>query len=468
MSKIPRSSKAAVLFTCITAALAGLLFGLDIGVVSGARVHFQSDFGIGDSVGEQIVSALLWGAVAGTFASGHFARKYGRRPTLIASAIIFVLGSIACGLATSAWMLIGARFILGTAVGAASFTAPLYLSEVAPQKIRGSLISMYQLMITIGILLAFLSDTWLSSYSSWTFGGQGNWRLMLGIVAIPASLMLVGVLILPESPRWLRLAGRNENARKVLETLREAAEVEPELQAIDESLKIKQAGGVLFKTNPDFRRVIFLGVTLQMIQQLTGINVIMYYAPKIFEVAGFESALGQMWGTVAIGVTNVLATFIAIAFVDKLGRKPIMVAGLWVMGISMIAVGSILNHGVAGNQGLSYLAIAFLMVFIIGFAMSAGPIVWILCSEIYPLSGRDFGVTVSTATNWIVNGIVGATFLTLLNKAGEGNTFWLYGLMNIGFLVVFKFFVPETKGVSLEKIEENLYAGKPLREIGNL
>lgn len=468
MSKTPRSSKAAVLFTCITAALAGLLFGLDIGVVSGARVHFQNDFGIGDSVGEQVVSALLWGAVAGTFASGYFARKYGRRPTLIASAIIFVLGSIACGFATSAGMLIAARFVLGTAVGAASFTAPLYLSEVAPQKIRGSLISMYQLMITIGILLAFLSDTWLSSYSSWTFGGTGNWRLMLGIVAIPASFMLIGVLILPESPRWLRLAGYNEKARKVLETLREAVEVEPELEAIDESLKVKQAGGSLFKTNPHFRRVIFLGVALQIVQQLTGINVIMYYAPKIFEVAGFESALGQMWGTVAIGVTNVLATFIAIAFVDKVGRKPMMVAGLWVMGLAMIAVGSILNHGVGGNQGLSYLAIACLMVFIIGFAMSAGPIVWILCSEIYPLSGRDFGVTVSTATNWIVNGIVGATFLTLLNEAGEGNTFWLYGALNLSFLLIFKFFVPETKGVSLEKIEENLYAGKPLKEIGNI
>jgi SP family galactose:H+ symporter-like MFS transporter len=468
MSYTPKSSKAAVLFTCITAALAGLLFGLDIGVVSGASAHFQKDFAIPDSMVEQIVSALLWGAVAGTFASGYFARKYGRRPTLIASALIFVVGSIACGFATTPWMLVAARFGLGIAVGAASFTAPLYLSEVAPQNIRGSLISMYQLMITIGILLAFLSDTWLSSYSSWTFGGEGNWRIMLGVVAIPAVFMLLGVIMLPESPRWLRLAGYNEKAKKVLGTLREAAEVQPELDAIDESLKVKQAGGSLFKTNANFRRVIFLGVTLQVIQQLTGINVIMYYAPRIFEIAGFESTLGQMWGTVAIGVTNVLATFIAIAFVDKLGRKPIMVAGLWVMGLSMVGVGSIFNHGVEGNQGLAYLSIACLIVFIIGFAMSAGPIVWILCSEIYPLSGRDFGVTVSTATNWIVNGIVGVTFLTLLNQVGPGNTFWLYGLMNIGFLVVFKFFVPETKGVSLERIEENLYAGKPLREIGNI
>ena len=462
-----RRRKLVVYFIGFTAALAGLLFGLDVGVISGANHFIQQEFKITDRVLEFVVSALLWGAVLGAAVSGFFSSHFGRRKTILFSAIIFIIGSVACAMAPVEHVLIIARFFLGIAVGMASFTAPLYLSEISPQAVRGGMISMYQLMITIGIVLAFASDTWLASYA--VIGGVkgGHWRMMLGVIAIPAAIMFLGVLFLPESPRWLCLKGLQKRAEDVFRGMHlDEAEVAAEIQAIEDSLKVKQGGLELLLENSNFRRAVALGVGLQIIQQLTGINVIMYYAPRIFQIAGFDTTIEQMWGTVIVGITNVLATFIAIAFVDKLGRKPIMYAGFVTMGAAMITVGALFNIGVEHDPSLGYPAIVALLIFIIGFAMSAGPIIWVLCSEIYPLSGRDLGVTFSTCTNWIVNAIVGMTFLTLLKDLGSGNTFLLYGGLNVLFIIFFLLFVPETKGVSLEKIESNLRSGLPLRKIG--
>ncbi|MFZ4597396.1 MAG: sugar porter family MFS transporter [Terrimicrobiaceae bacterium] len=475
MTPSPRRKKVQfiVYFIGFTAALAGLLFGLDVGVISGALDFIKHEFfpvlepAQADSRAEFIVSALLWGAVFGTLCSGYLSSNFGRRRTILVSAVIFVIGALACAFAHNEHFLIGARFVLGIGVGIASFTAPLYLSEISPQAIRGSMISMYQLMITIGILMAFLSDTWLATYA--TFGGEtgGHWRIMLGIVAIPAAIMFVGVLFLPESPRWLFLKGFQERAVDVFRRMKlDEAEIAAEVQEIEDSTKVKQNGWQLLRENSNFRRAIGLGIGLQIIQQLTGINVIMYYAPRIFSLAGFDNPTEQMWGTVIVGITNVLATFIAIAFVDRLGRKPIMYSGFVTMGVAMITVGTLFNIGIEKNPSLGYPAIFALLIFIVGFAMSAGPIIWVICSEIYPLAGRDLGVSFSTTTNWVVNAIVGQTFLSLINGIGGGNTFLLYGGMNVLFIIFFLLFVPETKGTSLEKIERNLMSGLPLRKIG--
>lgn len=473
-----------VYFIGITAALAGLLFGLDVGVISGAEGFIQKDFKIGDDSIQLIVSALLWGAAFGALFSGVLSSHFGRRNTILVSAVNFIVGAILCALAPNEQFLIGARFILGIAVGVASFTAPLYLSEISPQVVRGSMISMYQLMITIGIVLAFLSNTWLATYA--TFGGVtgGHWRIMLGVISIPAAIMFIGVFFLPESPRWLFLKGFQEKAIAVFRQMKlDDAEIAAEVREIEDSVKVKQDGFSLFKNNSNFRRAIGLGIGLQIIQQLTGINVIMYYAPRIFGMAGFENTNEQMWGTVIVGVTNVLATFIAIAFVDRLGRKPIMYAGFVTMGLALLAVGALFLIGgearmVANAKGVmeqvtvlrstdfAYPAIFALLIFIVGFAMSAGPIIWVICSEIYPLAGRDLGVTFSTGTNWIANAIVGMTFLSLINGFGPGNTFLLYGGLNVLFIIFFLLYVPETKGVSLEKIEKNLMSGLQLRKIG--
>jgi len=370
---------------------------------------------------------------------------------------------------------------------------PLYLSEIAPQAVRGALISLYQLMITIGIVVAFLSDTYFTSYAhlepiaahvshslSSLAGGRGQtlmelylnapWRWMLGVISLPALLMFVGMLLLPESPRWLVLKNREDQARRVLQRLGASeAEADNELEAIQEGMQVRQSGADLFRHNSNFRRAVFLGVSLQMIQQFTGINVVMYYSPNILQQAGFVTTAGQLWGTVLVGTVNVLATFIAIGFVDRLGRKPIMYTGFTVMGGGMLSLGTLFHLGLGAgtpNMLLSYLALAALIVFIVGFAMSAGPIIWIICSEIYPLAGRDFGITCSTVTNWAANAVVGMTFLTMLNGLGPGNTFLLFGALSVVFLAFFVFFVPETKGVSLESIEQKLLAGTPLRHIG--
>ena len=453
-----RSNKAMTFFVCFLAALAGLLFGLDIGVIAGALPFIADEFKISPHTQEWVVSSMMFGAAVGAVGSGWLNFRLGRKYSLMIGAVLFVIGSLCSAFAPNAEILIVARVLLGLAVGIASYTAPIYLSEIAPEKIRGSMISMYQLMITIGILAAYLSDT--------AFSYTGAWRWMLGIITIPALLLLIGVFFLPDSPRWLAARGDDGKARRVLEKLRDSSEqAKHELDEIRESLKVKQSGWGLFVNNKNFRRAVYLGILLQVMQQFTGMNVIMYYAPKIFGIAGFASTSQQMWGTVIVGLVNVLATFIAIGLVDRWGRKPTLKLGFLVMAVGMGVLGTMLHIGVESDAA-KYFSIAMLLMFIVGFAMSAGPLIWVLCSEIQPLKGRDFGITVSTATNWIANMIVGATFLTMLDSLGNANTFWVYAALNVVFIFITIALIPETKNVSLEHIERNLMKGEALRDIG--
>ncbi|ELY4300887.1 sugar porter family MFS transporter [Cronobacter turicensis] len=443
---------------CFLAALAGLLFGLDMGVIAGALPFLARTFDLNSHQQEIVVSVMMLGAALGALCSGPMSSSLGRRRSLLLGATLFVVGSLGCAAAGNMPMLAIARFILGLAVGVASFTAPLYLSEIAPERIRGSMISLYQLMITIGILAAFISDTALS--------GGGHWRWMLGIITFPAVVLFIGVLTLPESPRWLMMKRRDALAASVLKRLRNSdKDAQHELNQIRESVKIKQRGWQLFRHNAHFRRSTGLGILLQFMQQFTGMTVIMYYAPKIFEIAGFATTRQQMWGTVIAGLTNVLATFIAIGLVDRWGRKPVLKLGFAVMAVCMGILGFMFYSGLHSAVG-QYLAVLILLLFITGFAMSAGPLIWVLCSEIQPLAGRDFGVTCSTMANWIANMIIGASFLTLIDTIGSPNTFWLYGLLNVVCIVLTLLFVPETKNISLEDIERNLMNGAPLRLIG--
>ena len=451
-------SRATAVFTCILAALAGLMFGLDIGVISGATQFIQKEFQIADHMIEWIVSSMMIGAAIGALGAGWMSAALGRKRSLILGGVLFVAGSLLSGVAWSPGTLVAARVILGLAIGVSTFTAPLYLAEVAPERIRGAMISLYQLMITIGILVAFLSDTVLS-YS-------GNWRWMLGIIAVPGVLFLLGLFVLPDSPRWLLMRGRKGEATDVLQRLRgDTVQVTREVADIEEQLRTPQKGWHLFLENPNFRRSVGLGVLLQVMQQFTGMNVVMYYAPRIFQDMGYATT-AQMWFTAIVGLTNVLATFIAIGLVDKLGRKPILYIGFAVMSIGLGVVGTMMHLGIA-THGEQIFTVIMLLTFIVGFAMSAGPLIWTLCSEVQPLKGRDFGIGCSTFTNWVANGIVGLTFLTLLNGIGNAATFWLYGALNLVFIALTFWLIPETKGVTLEQIERNLMAGLPLRQIGS-
>ncbi|MBW4024198.1 MAG: sugar porter family MFS transporter [Proteobacteria bacterium] len=444
-------------FTGGMAALAGLMFGLDIGVISGALKFIGDAFHASDAAKEWIVSSMMFGAALGALAAGVLSYRLGRKASLILGAIIFVVGSLFCAFSWSIASLIVARIVLGVAIGIATFTAPLYISEIAPPAKRGSMISTYQLMITIGILAAFISDTLLAYL--------GAWRWMLGIVAVPGALFLLGVLRLPNSPRWLLMRGRSREAREVLHELRQNDRVvDDEVRDIEEQLRRPQVGWQLFRGNSNFRRSVFLGIALQAIQQLTGINVVMYYAPHIFGAAGFQGH-AQLWGTAIVGLVNVLATFLAIGVVDRLGRRPVLIAGFATMTVGMGVLGYMLSIGTL-SFGMQIFAVIMLLVFIIGFATSAGPLIWVLCSEVQPTKGRDFGIAASTLTNWVANFIVGVTFLSMLQGLGNGITFGIYAALNAAFLLFTFFMVPETKGISLEKIEDNLMEGKPLRHIG--
>ncbi|KXV74331.1 D-galactose transporter GalP [Acetobacter malorum] len=451
------SSQLRTIIIGILAATGGLMSGLDIGVISGALDFVAETFHASTFAQEWIVSAMMAGAAIGAILAGWLARLGGRKWALVIGGVIFIIGSVACALSWSVASMIVGRALMGLAIGIAAFTSPLYLSEIASENTRGAMISTYQLMITVGIFLAFISDT-LFSY-------HGQWRWMFGVIAIPGVLFVIGVLFLPYSPRWLMMKGRRQEALAVLTDLRPTAhEARAEIRAIDEQLKQRQGGLGLLWQNANFRRSILLGMLLQAMQQFAGINVVMYYAPKIFALAGFVGT-AQMWCTAIIGFVNVLATVAAIGLVDRWGRKPILYAGFTTMTVAMGAL-ALLNANGLDSQTAKLLCVFLIMIFIAAHAMSAGPLMWVLCSEIQPIKGRDLGITLSTLTNWISNMIVGVSFLSLLNGLGAPLTFGLIAALNAVFFVFTRLLVPETRGVSLEVIEQNLMAGKKLCDIG--
>jgi SP family galactose:H+ symporter-like MFS transporter len=439
------------------AALTGLLFGLDTGVISGALPFIAKTFQLSVSQSERLATAVLIGAVLGTLFSGIISRRFGRHFAIWVSAFIFCVTAVLCALSVNLYMLIAMRVLLGMAIGLASFTAPLYLSEIAPKNIRGALIALFQFMITIGILVSYLTDT--------AFTPSGDWRWMFGVTFFPAFIMFLIVLILPKSPRWLMLQGRSAEARAVLSRVRRHEEIDEEINDIETTLNKMHRFRDLFKSS-GFLKVLILGIALQMIQQFSGINTIIYYAPTIFKMAGFITPMAQMYATILVGTVNVLTTIIAVMYVDRWGRKPILYFGLITTSLSLLCLSYLFHVGIH-TETSQYLAVALVLTFIFGFAISLGPIAWIICAEIFPLQGRDAGVAVTTATNWISNAIVVATFLTLVADHGASSTFGLFGILGLISLVIVIRFIPETKGVSLEKIEANLLAGKACRHLGD-
>ncbi len=447
----------ATVFIAIQASLAGLMFGLDIGVISGAEQFIKQEFAITDQILELIVSAMMAGATIGVLGAVRLSGSLGRRHSLMIGAALFVIGAALSALSPSANALIGARVVLGLGIGILMFAAPMYLAEIAPRQSRGAMISGYQLMLNVGILIAFLSDT--------AFSYSGSWRWMLGIIGIPGVLFLLGAIILPDSPRWLMMRGRREQAAKVLMRLRgDAASVEREVDDIVEQLTTPQRGWKMFTTNRNFRRAVGLGIVLQLMQQFTGINVVLYYAPRIFEGMGYATT-EQMWFTALVGLINVVASLVTVGLIDRWGRRPILCMGFGFMVVALGIVGGMLAMRPI-THGQQLFTVAMLLVFIAGFAMSAGPIIWTLCSEIQPLKGRDFGIGCSTITNCLGNVIGSVTFLSLLDGIGNANTFWLYAGLNLTSLAVTLLLVPETRGVTLEGIESRLMAGFRLRDIG--
>lgn len=447
-----------VYYVGFIAALAGLLFGVDTGIISGALVFIKQQYQFSSLMLGLLVSCTLIGAVCGTLISNYISRHYGRKVALLCAGLLFVIGALGSALAISPVFLIAVRFLLGLAIGVASYTAPLYLAEISPRNVRGKIIAFYQLMIAAGLLAAYVAD--------YAFTPMGAWRWMLGVPVVPAMIMLVAALFLPRSPRWLIVKQRFEEAKQVLIKMLPAQQADSEFNEIAERVKADQRSVKGWRAiyNPKFRIVLLLGLGLQLLQQWSGCNIVLYYAPIIFKTAGLASPQQQMLATIGVGAVMMLTTIVAVKYVDKWGRRPILFVGLTIMTIGLLAL-ALVTSAAQHSILLQYVAIVMVLFYIFGFAISLGPVVWILCSEIFPIFSRDFGIMITTAGNWLFNALLAQVFPLLLAHL-QAKSFLIFAVVCILGLIFVKRYVPETKGVSLEDIEANLLSGKRVRDIG--
>jgi sugar porter (SP) family MFS transporter len=428
------------------AGLGGLLFGYDTGVISGAELFLKSDFSLSVPALEVIVSGVLAGAAVGALAGGRLGDLFGRRTLLIVTAIIFALGALLCAFTPSVGILIAGRVIVGLAIGLSSSAVPVYISEVSPPATRGWMVSLFQLAITLGILLAYLVD--------YAFARIQGWRWMFGLAVVPAGIFVTGMLFLPESPRWLAKRGRHDDARKVLGRIRGASEADGELLDIDRSLATaEEHGNWRDLLHPSLRPALVLGIGLAIFQQITGINTVIYYAPIIIQSAGISSNSGAILATAGIGAVNVLMTIVSMWLIDRVGRRPLLLTGIAGMAVALGALGWVF-HSASPTGLLSWLAVGSMMLYVAFFAISLGPIFWLLISEIYPLRVRSSTEGLAAMSCWVSNLAVSLTFLSLLHGLGATKTFWLYGLFAVAAWLFSYRLVPETKERTLEEIEQ--------------
>jgi SP family galactose:H+ symporter-like MFS transporter len=436
-------------------ALGGMLFGYDVGVISGAILFIKKDFSLSPGLEEIVVSSVLLGSLVGAIGGGILADRLGRRRLLIITAVVFVLGSIGAALASGTAWLVVARIVAGAAIGIASFVGPLYISEIAPVAIRGKLVSINQVAITCGIVISYLVD--------YAFAGSQAWRWMFALAVIPAAAFGIGLMFIPNSPRWLAARGHADQALAVLNRIRPQEKVAGELGEIQHSLA-QQKGHWSELLSPLLRPAMIVGVGLAIAQQITGINTVIYYAPTIFKFAGLSSASAAILASVGVGVVNVVFTVVAMQLIDRVGRRPLLLVSLAGMALSLFALGLAFSlPQLFGSLG--WIAVSSLMVYVGSFAVGLGPVFWLILSEIYPLRIRGRAMSVGTVANWGANLIVALSFLTLTQVLGRAATFWLYGVVSIGAWLFALILVPETKGRSLEEIEAHWRAGKHPRAL---
>src|SRR6266853_35436 len=437
-----------VYVAAVFAALGGLLFGYDTGVISGALIFIKREFGLTTAAEEIVVSGVLLGATIGAIVGGKAADLFGRRRVLLVTAAIFAIGALASAVAPSPAILIASRVVLGLAIGLASTNVPVYLSEVAPAHARGWIVSLFQLAVTVGILVAYLVD--------YAFAGVEGWRWMLGLAVVPALVFGAGMFFLPETPRWLIRGGHHESAHRVLLRIRKLADVSLEIEEIKLSLAQQtESGRWTDLLRRQVRPALLVGLGLAIFQQVTGINTVIYYAPKILQAAGFNSASGAILATSGVGVVNVGMTIIAMFAVDRAGRRPLLLVGIAGMIVTLGVLG--LSFRISNPSGqLAWIAVICLMGYVASFAISLGPIFWLLISEIYPLKIRGLAEGTAAASNWAANLLVSLTFLSLVEALGPTRTFWLYALFGVATWIFCYYLVPETKGRTLEEIEQSL------------
>lgn len=430
----------------LTATLGSFLFGYQTAVISGALPFLATAFSMSSGVEGFVVSIVLLGAVLGVLFSGMVADHYGRKKAILLPAALFTVGTAIVCASSSIYLFLLGRFITGTAVGLISMTAPLYLAEIAPSRLRGTFVCVHQLIVTLGILVAYLVN--------YMYAASGSWRSMFAIGLIPSMIQFFVMLLICESPSWLLSRGLKDQAAAALQKLRKDTSWRDHVMAVSTYVphEEKQSTASLF-FKPKIRYVMILGLLLNMFQQITGINTVIYYAPKIFQEAGFESVNIAILAAVGIGVINVLSTAISTWLIDKAGRRKLLLVGLAGMMLSLQLLSLFLFIKTNHTAAISVIA---LMSYVAFFAIGIGPVTAVLISELYPLKIRGRAMSIATTANWFFNYIMSLIFLDLMKWMGIAGVFELFATFTLASILFVYFYIPETKGKSLEEIESSL------------
>ena len=431
------------------AALGGLLFGYDTGVISGALIFIRQVMTLSATMQGIVVGIALAGAALGASMAGLLSDRVGRRQVILWAALLFIAGALVSAVAQEVTVLLVGRFLVGVAIGVASMLTPLYLAEISPASIRGAIVSLNQLCITGGILVSYLVGYALAE-------ATGGWRWMLALGAVPGIILAVGMLVLPESPRWLAGHGRTNDAETVLRQLRGGADISDEFNALrtDVELERKQRSTLSELFSRRLRYPLMIGVGLAMFQQITGINTVIYFAPTIFQTAGLPSAATSVLATAGVGAVNVVMTIVSLRLIDRLGRRRLLFWSLGGMAATLLILSGAFLVGTSGE--LAWAAVLSVAAFVGFFAIGLGPVFWLLIAEIFPLALRGRAMSAATVANWGFNLIVSVTFLDLVEAIGNAGAFLVYAILSVAALVFVAVVVPETKGRSLEEIEANL------------
>lgn len=435
--------KSYVILISVVAALGGLLFGFDTAVISGTINFIQPYFGLSEAGLGWTVSSLLFGCIGGVMLAGKTGDHYGRKKVLMLAALLFFVSALGSASAHSLAFFLIARVLGGIAVGVASILSPMYIAELAPAKYRGTLVSLNQLAVVIGILVAFFSNYLLVST------GENNWRWMLLVMAAPAVLLFFSLFLVPESPRWLVARGKADEALQVLLKTSGKEFALAELKDIEETLKVQEESTFSELLKPKVKPLLHIGIILAVFQQITGINTIMYYAPKIFANVG-QSNNSALLQTILIGGTNLVFTLVAMALIDRFGRKILIEIGSTGMML-MLAGLSVLYFT---NHTSGVLVLVFILGYIAFFATSLGPATWVVATELFPNRLRSKGMSIAIVSLWMACTVVTIVFPIMLEKLSGGITFLIFALICLANLLYVLKYVPETKGKTLEELEK--------------
>lgn len=438
-----RSAPRYTYLVAAVAAIGGMLFGYDIGVISGAELYLKQAFHMSSGSEELAVAAVLIGSVIGGIFGGKLADRISRRYALFVCAVIYALGAVLTAISPGYWWFVAFRILTGVAVGASSLTVPMFISELAPRQIRGGLVILQQLMIAFGILVSYLFDY------LYTATGLG-WRPMFATAVIAAIALGAGMLVLDFSPRWLAMRGRWDEARAVVRKVDPAAS-DAEIDAIRESIEAESGSSWRELLSPGLRGALVAGVGLAIFQQFIGPNTVLFYGPTIFSYAGLTSPSDALLSTIYIGLTLFVFVFGAIAAVDVIGRKALFYFGLAGMTLMLVALGVLFRGNASANGAL---LLVVLIVYIACYSLSISPLFWLMSAEVFPTRLRGVGASWCTVANWAANLLVTITYLTMISSIGKSWTFWTYAIVGVLALLFVKFYVPETKARPLEQIED--------------